>query len=68
MESTDLTNINKIQMFADGCGGQNKNRTLLAMVARWLLHTKNCQVKEVELIFPIRGHYHSYLQTGYLAL
>lgn len=35
-------------------GGQNKNRILIAMCARWLLSTEN--ITDVELVFPVRGH------------
>lgn len=55
LQNLDLTNINKIKLFADACGGQNKNKTMLAMCCRWLLSTPD-HVKEMELVFPVRGH------------
>lgn len=39
---------------ADGCGGQNKNKTMLVMVMKWFTSRPN--LKSVELIFPVRGH------------
>lgn len=55
LKKLNLEGIKKIRLFADGCGGQNKNKTLLAMVSNWLLQTLSC-VQEVEIFFPIRGH------------
>lgn len=55
LQNLDLSGIKKIRLFADGCGGQNKNKTMIAMLQRWLLQSPK-NVEEVELIFPIRGH------------
>lgn len=38
----------------DGCGGQNKNTTLIAMCCTWLANQR--AVKVIEIVFPIRGH------------
>ncbi|CAB3244818.1 unnamed protein product [Arctia plantaginis] len=43
-------------MCADGCGSQNKNSTIIAMVAYWLTNCAPTSVKTVELIFPVPGH------------
>ncbi|XP_031327207.1 uncharacterized protein LOC116182841 [Photinus pyralis] len=48
----------KIRFFADGCGGQNKNSHVIHALMFWL-HTSGEKIKEIEIIFPIRGH--SYL-------
>lgn len=41
---------------ADGCPGQNKNSTMLAMCSFWLLNKSPDHVKSIELIFPQTGH------------
>lgn len=41
-------------IFADGCGGQNKNSIMLSMLSKWLL--ENVSVKHIEIIFPVTGH------------
>lgn len=55
LSKTDLTNIKTVRLVADGCGGQNKNSTMIGMCARWLVDAPSC-VKRVQLIFPIVGH------------
>nr|CAH7713349.1 unnamed protein product [Callosobruchus chinensis] len=49
-------NVNKINFFADGCGGQNKNSTLMFMLAYWLLNKAPAHIKTLEVVFPIVGH------------
>ncbi|KAL4713324.1 hypothetical protein ACJJTC_012396 [Scirpophaga incertulas] len=49
-------NIDKIRLFADGCGGQNKNTTLLGMCSNWLFSHAPSHVKQLEIIFPMVGH------------
>lgn len=48
--------IEKVHLFADGCGGQNKNSTLMAMITYWLGHEAPDYIKTVEIIFPVVGH------------
>lgn len=55
LKNTDFTGKTKLRLFADGCGGQNKNQIILAMCSRWLLDAPP-NLKDVEIIFPIRGH------------
>lgn len=57
LNNTDLSGIHTIRLIADGCGGQNKNKTMVAMCCKWLLGHPT--VKNVELIFPVTEH--SYL-------
>ncbi|CAH1997175.1 unnamed protein product [Acanthoscelides obtectus] len=45
-----------VRLFADGCGGQNKNANMMAMLAYWLLEESPKHIKQIELIFPIVGH------------
>lgn len=38
----------------DGCGGQNKNTTLISMCCNWF--SKQRQITQIEIVFPVRGH------------
>ncbi|KAK9720045.1 hypothetical protein QE152_g22304 [Popillia japonica] len=51
---TETTKI--VRLFADGCGGQNKNVTMMAMLSSWLLQDAPKMIETVEFIFPIVGH------------
>lgn len=44
-----------VRLMADGCGGQNKNSTLIGMVCKWL-HDTQYDISKVEIIFPVTGH------------
>ena len=46
----------KLRLFSDGCGGQNKNNFIVAMVYYYLQSHAPENIKEVELVFPVRGH------------
>lgn len=48
--------ITTIRLFADGCGGQNKNVTMIGMRCKWLFTHAPQHVKNVEIIFPVVGH------------
>ncbi|XP_050302158.1 uncharacterized protein LOC126740258 [Anthonomus grandis grandis] len=48
--------VTKINLFADGCGGQNKNTIMMAMLAHWLQEGAPKNIKCLELIFPMVGH------------
>lgn len=56
ISKTDLSGKKKVRMMADGCGSQNKNSTMIAMVGYWLTNCAPANVKSVELIFPVPGH------------
>ena len=49
-------NIKTIRLFADGCGGQNKNQVMIGMLSIWLKNEAPKHVKNIVLIFPIPGH------------
>lgn len=55
LNNTDFTGKTKLRLFADGCGGQNKNQIILAMCSKWLLDAPST-LQHIEIIFPIRGH------------
>nr|CAH7767237.1 unnamed protein product [Callosobruchus chinensis] len=40
---------------SDGCSGQNKNSTLVAMLCKWLLNAPG-NITEIEIVFPVTGH------------
>lgn len=48
-----------VRLFADGCGGQNKNSFIIHMLMFWLSTKAPKHIEEVVLYFPVRGH--SYL-------
>lgn len=50
-------NITVIRLFADGCGGQNKNSTVIGMCCKWLMSSVPPQIKEINIIFPMVGHF-----------
>jgi len=47
-----LARYNKIYLFSDGCGGQNKNYFILSFLS---LLCKKLQI-EIQHVYPIRGH------------
>lgn len=49
-------NIDCIRLFADGCGGQNKNTILMTMCSHWLTTKSPSNIKKMEIIFPVVGH------------
>ncbi|CAF4763168.1 unnamed protein product [Pieris macdunnoughi] len=46
----------RVRLFADGCGGQNKNTILVGMCMKWLYSNAPPHVKKLEIIFPMVGH------------
>lgn len=52
----DSLTCNKIRLCADGCGGQNRNSTMVAMCIYFLVKNAPEHIKEIELVYPIRGH------------
>lgn len=45
-----------VRLFCDGCGGQNKNSTVLGMLLYWLKTKSPTHISKISLIFPIVGH------------
>lgn len=52
----DLQNINKVELFCDGCPGQNKNITIVGMLGKWLSSDLCENVESVQITFPVVGH------------
>ena len=51
--------VSRVELFSNGCRGQNKNNILLGMVQHWLHEITvggGNQIKDLLLIFPVRGH------------
>lgn len=48
-----------LRIFADGCGGQNKNAHVVHVLTMWLLNDSPEAIKNILMVFPVRGH--SYL-------
>lgn len=53
--NTDFTGIKKLRLVADGCGGQNKNSTIITMLHHWLIKFAPEDII-IELLFPMVGH------------
>lgn len=56
LNNTDFNRDSKVRLFADGCGGQNKNSIVIGMCAYWLQMKSPKRIRELELIFPVVGH------------
>lgn len=56
LKKADMTGIDTVRLCCDGCGGQNKNTGLIYMAGHWLSEFAPNHVKNVELVFPVRGH------------
>lgn len=53
--------IKVIRLASDGCGGQNKNTTVMGALCVWFLNYAPQTLETLEFIFPIVGH--SYLPS-----
>lgn len=49
-------NVEEVRLVSDGCGGQNKNTSVVAMLSYWLTHDAPKHIKTIQMIFPIVGH------------
>lgn len=56
LSNTDLLDYSSIRFCADGCGGQNRNTTMIAMCCHFLKNIAPANIKEIELVFPVPGH------------
>lgn len=45
-----------LKLYSDGCGGQNKNTTVIFMLQYWLLKKAPPNVEKILIYFPIVGH------------
>lgn len=51
-----LETIDVVHLYADGCGGQNKNVIKMTMISLWLQTKAPDHIKSICLIFPMVGH------------
>lgn len=56
LKNTDFQNASTVRLFADGCGGQNRNSSMVCMLQYWLITEAPDNIKEVCLTFPVPGH------------
>nr|CAH7760116.1 unnamed protein product [Callosobruchus chinensis] len=56
LSETDLSQYSVIRLCADGCGGQNRNSTMIGMCSHFLNDVAPLNIKKIELILPIPGH------------
>lgn len=54
--NTNFQEKKVVRLVADGCGGQNKNLTVIAACSFWLLQKAPKNIEVVELVFPVTGH------------
>lgn len=54
--NTDLSSVHTMNVAADGCGGQNKNKIVIGMLLKFLSQDAPRNVKRIVLVFPIVGH------------
>ncbi|KAI4469552.1 dna-directed rna polymerases i ii and iii subunit rpabc2 [Holotrichia oblita] len=48
--------VQQVRLVCDGCGGQNKNSSIIGMVQYWLKRCSPPQIQLVELVYPVVGH------------
>lgn len=53
---TSFNGISKLKLFSDGCGGQNKNKTMIGILNHWFLNEAPTNLETVEIWFPVVGH------------
>lgn len=59
LDYLDLNEIEVLRLFADGCGGQNKNSHVIHTLIFWLKNHAPSNLDKIIVTFPVRGH--SYL-------
>ncbi|KAJ8876537.1 hypothetical protein PR048_020982 [Dryococelus australis] len=53
---TNMYTATTVRLLSDGCGGQNKNKTVMAMILDWFLIEALLHIEKIEIWFPIVGH------------
>lgn len=56
LSNTDFSGVHTVQLFSDGCGGQNKNQIVLGMLCNWFQNQAPPLVKKILLFYPIVCH------------
>nr|CAI5868926.1 unnamed protein product [Callosobruchus analis] len=55
--------LERVRLVADGCGGQNKNSTMVGMVQYWLQYSPS-HIKYLQLAYPVVGHHSTALKMA----
>lgn len=45
--------VQQVRLVCDGCGGQNKNSSMIGMVQYWLKRCSPPQIQLIELVYPV---------------
>ncbi|KAJ8874588.1 hypothetical protein PR048_025454 [Dryococelus australis] len=56
LRNTDLIHMHSIRLFADGCGGQNKNKNFIGMESKWFVEETSRSLQKLLLVFPVVSH------------
>lgn len=48
--------VKEIRFVSDGCGGQNKNSTMIGMLAVWFINSAPKHLEKIEFLYPVVGH------------
>lgn len=57
LNTVEMTNFTRIRLVSDGCGGQNKNLTVVAMTyVRLRSNETSNHIEKVEVDFLVNGH------------
>ena len=54
LKRKDLEEVNSVYLACDSCFGQNRNKTMLAMIHSFVQHAEH--LKSVEVLFLVSGH------------
>ncbi|KAJ8895101.1 hypothetical protein PR048_000426 [Dryococelus australis] len=53
---TNTDTANTVRLFSDGCGGQDKNKTVIAIILHWFLLEAPLHIEQIYIWFPIVGY------------
>lgn len=56
LNHSNLREATTVELYADGCPGQNKNSAMVGMLCYWLQLESPSNIQEVRLTFPVVGH------------
>ncbi|KAJ8881620.1 hypothetical protein PR048_018106 [Dryococelus australis] len=56
LNKLNLDEVTTIRLFSDGCGGQNKNQTIIGMLSHWMLSEAPKHLKDIVLLSPTVGN------------
>ncbi|KAJ8889225.1 hypothetical protein PR048_008723 [Dryococelus australis] len=62
LTNTNMDTATTVRLFCDECGGQNKNKTVIAMILHWFLLEAPLHIVNIRIWFPVVGH--SFIPPG----